>query len=86
MLLDFEVTNFTTSQLWCPSFQHTYYPNKGKSVSSIISKNDVYTRLEGMTFNQLLEFNIAIIAEFKKKIRTARVSKLYAYVANSHKL
>ena len=66
MLLDFEVTNFTTSQLWCPSFQHTYYPNKGKSVSSIISKNDVYTRLEGMTFNQLLEFNIAIIAEFKK--------------------
>jgi len=77
MLLDLKVTNLITSQLWCPSFQYIDYSNKVKSVSSIISKNNVYIRLEDMIFNQLLKFNIVIIAEFKKNKNNKSVQIVY---------
>jgi len=69
MLLDLEVTDPTTCQLWCPSFRYTDCPNKllkGESVGSATSKIDACMRLEGMRFDQLLGSDAAIIAEFKK--------------------
>jgi len=68
-LIYLEVTDPTTCQLQCPSFQYTDCPNKllkGESVGSTTSKIDVCMRLEGMRFDQLLGSDAAIIAEFKK--------------------
>ena len=82
MLLGLEVTDLTTSQLWCPSFWYANCPNKllmGESIGSATFKIDVCMRLEGMRFDQLLGSDAAIIVEFKKNKNSKSIQSVCLY-------